>query len=360
MKDYTNNAPVFSESIQITETSDPAHADIINKAPIQIFQNTLYNCKSIEKLERNAGNAEAHNTETEYQKGDYCTNDGSTYKCMQPTQGEWDSACWEKINLLSEISDLQTPEFDDSGTAAGITGFPAFLQKVKSKMNIFEFYRNFKAGMQYVLHTGQIVNNCTSEAENLALAAAQGKVLWDRQTQLISDLSLSLSTDILAYALSDSCKIGFSSGAFIGQNYTGELPDGDLKYGTWEINKRTNNTITVKAFTPYKSTMWINSYVNTAGWAGWTYCANGNDLFLVPEGNFLDFINSKKQGFYGGIYTNKTTNVPGTSQYGTFYAIVMDEPSATVLAFSLDKNAYINFRTEGIWNRWKKITVETA
>ena len=278
MKDYTNNAPVFSESIQITETSDPAHADIINKAPIQIFQNTLYNCKSIEKLERNAGNAEAHNTETEYQKGDYCTYDGSTYKCMQPTQGEWDSACWEKINLLSEISDLQTPEFDDSGTAAGITGFPAFLQKVKSKMNIFEFYRNFKAGMQYVLHTGQIVNNCTSEAENLALAAAQGKVLWDRQTQLISDLSLSLSTDILAYALSDSCKIGFSSGAFIGQNYTGELPDGDLKYGTWEINKRTNNTITVKAFTPYKSTMWINSYVNTAGWSGWKNCITNSDL----------------------------------------------------------------------------------
>ena len=87
-----------------------------------------------------------------------------------------------------EIDTLSNPEFDDSGTTAGITGFPAFLQKVKSKMNIFEFYRNFKAGMQYVLHTGQIVNNCTSESENLPLAAAQGKVLWDRQTQLISDL----------------------------------------------------------------------------------------------------------------------------------------------------------------------------
>ena len=174
------------------------------------------------------------------------------------------------------------------------------------------------------------------------------------------DLSHPLSSDILAYALSDSCKIGFSSGAFTGSDYTGALPDINLKYGTWEINKRSANTITVKAFSPYKSTMWVNSYVNTAGWVGWTYCANGNDLFLVPEGNFLDFINSKKQGFYGGIYTNKTTNVPGTSRYGTFYAIVMDEPSATILAFSLDKNAYINFRTEGIWNGWKKITVETA
>ena len=190
--------------------------------------------------------------------------------------------------------------------------------------------------------------------------AAFGKTLQDQINEVNSDLNHSLSSDILAYALSDNCKIGFSSGAFTGSDYTGTLPDINLKYGTWEINKRSANTITVKAFSPYKSTMWVNSYVNTAGWAGWTYCANGNDLFLVPEGNFLDFIDSKRQGFYGGIYTNKTTNVPGTSRYGTFYAIVMDEPSATVLAFSLDKNAYINFRTDGIWNGWKKITVETA
>ena len=187
MKDYTNNAPAFSEIIQITETSDPAHADIINKAPIQIFQNTLHNRKTIEKLKSSAGNAEVYNTETEYQKGNYCTYNDAMYKCIQPTQGEWDPTCWEEINLLSEISDLQIPEFDDSGTAAGITSFPTFLQKVKSKMNIFEFYRNFKAGMQYVLHAGQIVNNCASDAAYLPLAAAQGKALWDQITRLNSE-----------------------------------------------------------------------------------------------------------------------------------------------------------------------------
>ncbi len=187
MKDYTNNAPAFSEIIQITETSDPAHADIINKAPIQIFQNTLHNRKTIEKLKSSAGNAEVYNTETEYQKGNYCTYNDAMYKCIQPTQGEWDPTCWEEINLLSEISDLQIPEFDDSGTAAGITSFPTFLQKVKSKMNIFEFYRNFKAGMQYVLHAGQIVNNCASDAADLPLAAAQGKALWDQITRLNSE-----------------------------------------------------------------------------------------------------------------------------------------------------------------------------
>lgn len=90
---------------------------------------------------------------------------------------------------VQDIYGLTYPEFEDSGEAEGITGFPGFLEKIKSKMNIFEFYRNFKAGMQYVLHTGQIVNNCVSDAANLPLAAAQGKALWDRQTQLNSNLN---------------------------------------------------------------------------------------------------------------------------------------------------------------------------
>jgi len=164
-------------------------------------------------------------------------------------------------------------------------------------MNIFEFYRNFKAGMQYVLHAGQIVNNCASDAADLPLAAAQGKALWDQITRLNSDLSHTLSTDILTYAISSNCKIGFSSGAFIGENYTGDFPDDGLKYGTWEINKRTNNTITVKAFTPYKSTMWINSYVNTAGWSGWEKVVVfsemqffSSDIITIPPNGVSDVV----------------------------------------------------------------------
>lgn len=52
MKDYTNIEPKFSESIRITETSDPAHADNINAAPIQLLQNTLSNRMLITKLLR--------------------------------------------------------------------------------------------------------------------------------------------------------------------------------------------------------------------------------------------------------------------------------------------------------------------
>ena len=84
---------------------------------------------------------------------------------------------------------LENPVFDDSGEVEGVASFPDFLSSVVSKMNLFQFFRNFKAGMQFVLHAGQIVNNCTSDADNLPLSAAQGKVLMDLYTKLNSDLS---------------------------------------------------------------------------------------------------------------------------------------------------------------------------
>lgn len=89
---------------------------------------------------------------------------------------------------VQDIMDIETPEFDDSGTVSGISSFPDFLNLVKSKMNFFQFFRNFKAGMQFVLHAGQIVNNCVTDNAGLPLSAAQGKVLKDLYTQLYSDM----------------------------------------------------------------------------------------------------------------------------------------------------------------------------
>lgn len=90
---------------------------------------------------------------------------------------------------VEDILAIENPEFDDSGSVAGIASFPDFLSKIVSKMNFFQFYRNLKAGLQFVLHAGQLVNNCTSTATNLPLAAAQGKVLMDMVNQLNSDLA---------------------------------------------------------------------------------------------------------------------------------------------------------------------------
>lgn len=41
MKEYTNDSPEFSASIQVVETTDPAHADNINAAPKQLLANDL-------------------------------------------------------------------------------------------------------------------------------------------------------------------------------------------------------------------------------------------------------------------------------------------------------------------------------
>lgn len=90
----------------------------------------------------------------------------------------------------SNIAELTNPAFDDSGSIEGISGFPDFLSKFKSKVNIFQWFRDFKAGAQFILHAGQIVNNCVTNNAGLPLSAAQGKVLMDLINQVNSDLSL--------------------------------------------------------------------------------------------------------------------------------------------------------------------------
>lgn len=98
-------------------------------------------------------------------------------------------ALTKKVDFNAFKESVETPEFDDSGTVEGISSFPNFLETMKSKMNFFQFFRNLKAGLQFVLHAGQIVNNCVTDNAKLPLSAAQGKVLKDLYTQLYSDLN---------------------------------------------------------------------------------------------------------------------------------------------------------------------------
>ncbi len=97
-------------------------------------------------------------------------------------------ALTKKVDFNAFKESVETPEFDDSGTVSGISSFPDFLNLVKSKMNFFQFFRNLKAGLQFVLHAGQIVNNCVTDNAGLPLSAAQGKALMDKYTQLYSDM----------------------------------------------------------------------------------------------------------------------------------------------------------------------------
>lgn len=97
-------------------------------------------------------------------------------------------ALTKKVDFNAFKESVETPEFDDSGTVEGISSFPSFLETMKSKMNFFQFFRNLKAGLQFVLHAGQIVNNCVTDNAGLPLSAAQGKVLKDLYTQLYSEM----------------------------------------------------------------------------------------------------------------------------------------------------------------------------
>ena len=96
------------------------------------------------------------------------------------------NANWDKVEKA-------LTEFDDSGTAAGITSFTDMLTKFVTGNKLAVTLRNLKAGLQFVLHAGSIVNNCVTDNAGLPLSAAQGKVLMDKYTQLYSDLSVEIS-----------------------------------------------------------------------------------------------------------------------------------------------------------------------
>ena len=87
-------------------------------------------------------------------------------------------------------------EFDDSGSADGITSFTDMLTKLVTGNKLAVTLRNLKAGLQFVLHAGSIVNNCVTDNAKLPLSAAQGKALQDAITKLNSEIGYIQNYDI--------------------------------------------------------------------------------------------------------------------------------------------------------------------
>ena len=112
----------------------------------------------------------------------------SNYEFNKPEQNDFydvdvQNENWDKV-------DEELSEFDDSGVTEDIKSFPDFLSKFVTGNKVAITLRNLKAGLQFVLHAGQIVNNCVTDNAGLPLSAAQGKVLKDLYTQLYSDLPI--------------------------------------------------------------------------------------------------------------------------------------------------------------------------
>ena len=81
-------------------------------------------------------------------------------------------------NNMEKVETAMT-EFDDTGTVAEIKSFPEMMTKLVTGNKLAVTLRNLKAGLQFVLHAGSIVNNCVTDNPNLPLSAAQGKALMD-------------------------------------------------------------------------------------------------------------------------------------------------------------------------------------
>ena len=233
-------------------------------------------------------------------------------------------ALTKKVDFNAFKESVETPEFDDSGTVSGISSFPDFLNLVKSKMNFFQFFRNFKGGMQFVIHAGQIVNNCVTDNAGLPLSAAQGKVLKDLYTQLYSDLNTT-NNNLSKAKYTNDLFYDRNEPAFVSWN--GDTLNTPLKagltdcqegfafcYGYW------NSYMTVIAFAKNSNKMWACGKAS----GNWVEYVTKNDL----NARFMDmsdFTIEKIKSVYG-------TNIPIVGYINYTSAIAPDGNTGFVLA----------------------------
>lgn len=94
----------------------------------------------------------------------------------------------EDFNKNMDTLEKALTEFDDTGTAEGVTSFPEMLTKLVTGNKLAITLKNLKAGLQFVLHAGSIVNNCVTDNANLPVSAAMAKSLQDQINQANGNL----------------------------------------------------------------------------------------------------------------------------------------------------------------------------
>lgn len=86
----------------------------------------------------------------------------------------------DKVTVQDMCDSFAAPGFDDGGDVQGISGFGDFLNRMTSGMRLPSFFRDLKAGLKFVLHTGQLVNNgLCNEPGKYPLDAAYGRTLLE-------------------------------------------------------------------------------------------------------------------------------------------------------------------------------------
>ena len=189
------------------------------------------------------------------------------------------------------VNNLESPEYDDSGTVSGINSFTDFLGNLVSGTSIFSFFSNLKAGLKFVLHTGQLVNNgLCNEPGKYPLDAAFGKTLLDYYDRLNSDLgniatNLSNVSTGLAATNIDLDPLKSNRVSHINSNVLNKVnivlwdaDTADTPFKAGNTNRGNGFCITYSSGEPYSCQLAMavgDSHVFTRnsgpdGWSGWT------------------------------------------------------------------------------------------
>ena len=204
----------------------------------------------------------------------------SNYEFNKPEQNDFydvdvQNENWDKV-------DEELSEFDDSGVTEDIKSFPDFLSKFVTGNKVVITLRNLKAGLQFVLHAGQIVNNCVTDNAGLPLSAAQGKVLKDLYTQLYSDLNttnnnLSNSGIPIVKKITDLYSIK-TSGFYYYDAGTTNAPQSS-RGGMIIANYLSDSWISLIVVPYASSKIYTNTKYNNT-WVGWAESATKNDFVI--------------------------------------------------------------------------------
>ncbi len=170
--------------------------------------------------------------------------------------------------LKKRVEDVETPDFDASGTAEDITDKTSLLASFVTKMPLVKFMRNIVAGFKLVLYSGQIVNNCVTDRPDLPGSAAQLKVLMDLYTVLNTNLS---------------SKAGYGKNVYTGQQYV-------ITYAGIDDRAYLNMQFVSEA-------PWKENNSTRAGYGFHNSGSNGGALYLDTDGR-LKFVTSDTHTVY--------------------------------------------------------------
>lgn len=255
----------------------------------------------------------------------------SNYEFNKPEQNDFydvdvQNENWDKV-------DEELSEFDDSGVTEDIKSFPDFLSKFVTGNKVAITLRNLKAGLQFVLHAGQIVNNCVTDNAGLPLSAAQGKVLKDLIDTTNNNLSnagiptVKKITDL--YAIKKSGFYYYDAGAT-------NAPMSS-RGGMIVANYLSDSWISLTVVPYASSKIYTNTKYNNT-WVGWAESATKDDL-------------TKSIDFRGNAKTLKVRS--GTDGLKNIYLDIEDERNTCSLAFISDGESAVKLMLNGktVWTK---------